>query len=78
MEHVAEILIQALSREPAENLMTESERISVRPQCVYCIMRVMQGQKAHLTEAEWSHLDDLGHWHYRRHRRNRHWGYQPH
>ena len=77
-EHVAEILLQVLSSEPTESLINESERIYVRPQCMYCILRVMHEGKAYLTEVEWSHLDDLGHWYYRRQRRTKHWGYQPH
>lgn len=77
-EQVAEILIQVLSRNSTESLIDESERIFVRPRCKHCALRVMQGRKAYLTEAEWSHLDDLGHWHYRRQKRRKYFGYQPH
>lgn len=78
VEHLAKFLIQTLAGECMEGIVLESERILARPQCTHCALRVMQGRKAYLTEAEWSHLDDLGGWHHRRQRRKRHWGYQSH
>lgn len=77
-EHLAGILIQLLSGKSMESLIGASERISARPQCVDCALRVMQGGKAFLSGAEWGHLDELGNWHYRRERRRQRWGYQPH
>ena len=77
-EHLANILIRTLAGERIEGMVLESERILARPQCFYCALRVMQGLKAYLTEAEWSCLDDLGDWHHRRQRRKQSWGYQSH
>ena len=74
-EHLANILIRTLAGELMEDIVLESERILARPQCMHCALRVMQGLKAYLTEAEWSHLDDLGHWHHRRQRRKQRWGH---
>lgn len=37
--------------------------------CIFCASRVLDGGNAYLTEAEWEHLDYLGHWHHRRFRR---------
>jgi len=71
-QHFAEFFIQALAGESMEIMAPESERIIARPQCTHCALRVMQGRKAFLTETEWGHLDDLGHWHHRRQRRREH------
>ena len=72
-QHLAEFFIRTLAGESMEIMAPESERIIARPQCTHCALRVMQGRKAFLTETEWGHLDDLGHWHHRRQRRREHW-----
>ena len=50
--------------------------ISFRPVCRLCAQNVMMGKKAFHTASEWKHLDDMGSWHARRHRRSNHWGYR--
>jgi hypothetical protein len=70
-QHLADFLVRILAGEPLDNIVSESEKIKVRPQCTSCALRVMQKGKAYQTEEEWDHLDDLGHWHYRRQKRRR-------
>jgi hypothetical protein len=77
-QHLTEFLVQRLTGESLESVTPEFEQILSRPQCTPCALRVMQGGKACLTEAEWSHLDEVGQWHQRRQRRSKRWGYQPH
>jgi hypothetical protein len=72
-QHLAEFFIRILVGESMEFMAPESEPIIARPQCTHCALRVMQGRKAFLTETEWNHLDDLGHWHHRRQRRRERW-----
>ena len=72
---LAGLLVQTLAGESLEHTAPQSELIVARPQCTDCALRVMQGGKAYLTKAEWSHLDDLGDWYNRRKRRRERLGY---
>jgi len=76
--HLANVLTKTLAGEHLESIICESERILNRPQCTDCVLRVMEGLKAYLTEDEWDHLDALGHWHHRRQRRRLSGLYQSH
>ena len=71
-EDLAGFIIQILAGKPLQDILPEAGQIVVRPQCTLCALHVMQGRKAYLTQAEWTHLDDLGHWHTRRQRRKHH------
>jgi len=69
-ESIAKIVIHAISGEPMDALISPSERVEMRSQCMLCAMRVLDGGKAYLSESEWQYLDDMGDWHTRRHRRH--------
>ena len=71
VRHLATLLIGTLAGQSLGGIVLGSELINARPQCTQCALRVLQGKKAFKTEDEWSHLDDLGHWHHRRQRRSR-------
>ena len=71
-QHLAALLIRTLAREALAEIVYECEQIESRSQCIACALRIMQGRKAFRTEEEWKLLDDLGHWHRRRQRRNKH------
>lgn len=73
VEDIARFLIKSLAGEPHQVENPESRRIVARSQCILCALRVMQGRKAFLSHAEWDHLDDLGHWHHKRQRRQQRW-----
>ena len=77
-KHLAEFTVRALAGEPLTKIVSKSEMILARPQCIDCALRVMQGRKTIPTKEEWIHLDGLGHWHHRRRRRSSHWGYLKH
>ena len=73
-QNIAEFFIQTLAGESRESIVPGIKQIVARPQCISCALRVMQGIKAYRTEAEWNHLDDLGHWHHRRQWRKKYFG----
>lgn len=73
--HLADLLARILAGQSLDDIVPESELISARPQCSQCALRVLQGKKAFRTEDEWRYLDELGHWHHRRQRRNRRLAY---
>lgn len=72
-----EMLLRQLPKDLLNSIDPGFEQILTRPQCIPCALSVIQGGKACLTEAEWSHLHDMGRWHQRRQRRHKRWGYQP-
>ena len=71
-EDLAGFIIQILAGNSLEDILPEAGQIVVRAECSLCALRVIQGRKACLTQAEWNHLDDLGQWHTRRQRRKHH------
>ena len=77
-QHLAGFLVKTLAGESLNSIFAGIEKIVARPQCTSCALRVMQGLKAYNTEAEWNHLDELGHRHHRRQWRRKHWGYLKH
>ena len=72
-QNLAEFIIGTLAGASVESMFSESEKTTANPKCTQCAMRIMQGRKAFLTESEWDHLDNLGHWHHRRQRRKERW-----
>jgi len=66
LEDIADFLVRILAGEPLKEIVPGSDLIKPRPLCKHCALRVLSGKNAYRTEAEWSRLDDLGHWHYRR------------
>lgn len=66
---LAEILVFELAGKPLDELIDKSERIVVRTQCTACVLCVLKGGKAYLTDTEHEELIKLGHWHHRRQRR---------
>lgn len=71
-KHLADFTVRALAGELLTKIVSKSEMILARRQCIECALRVMRGMKTIPTEEEWIHLDDLGHWHHRRRRRRSH------
>lgn len=72
-QNIADFLIQTLAGKSPESIVPGIEQIVARPQCTPCALRVIQGMKAYRTEAEWNHIDDVGHWHHRHLRRRENW-----
>ena len=66
---LAELLVSVIAGESVEELVPESRRIVPRDACVPCVLKVMDGGRAFVTDVEQQHLRDLGRWSHRRHRR---------
>lgn len=68
-ERLAEYLVQMLAGSTPNAIQPDSECICPRPACTSCALSAIQGGRTYFTDSEWRHLDELGQWHHRRHRR---------
>lgn len=69
MKDLTRVFLRALSEQAGKAAISESQQIELRPQCEQCLLRVLEGGKAFLTQQEWDYLNQLGDWHRRRSRR---------
>ena len=67
--HIGEILLMTISGKSTANQLASDRVIVALPRCKACVMRVLQGGRAYLTQDEWDRLNALGQWHRRRSRR---------
>ena len=72
LEVYADLLVGMLAGETNGSEVPGSKRIRRRAICKHCALRVLQGKNAYRSRDEWRALDNLGHWHEKRHWRNAH------
>ena len=65
-EYLTNLIVHALAGESLNKFFHESDRILVRHHCKLCALRVIEGGKAYVTEAEYDHLVGVGEWHRKR------------
>ena len=59
-EYLANFIVHALAGESLDDFFPESDQIEVHHRCELCALRVLEGGKAYVTEAEYDHLVDVG------------------
>ena len=69
LDDIGEILLMTISGKSTANQLAADRVIVALPRCKACVMRVLQGGRAYLTQDEWDRLNALGQWHRRRSRR---------
>ena len=69
LDDIGEILLMTLSGKSTASYFGADRAIVALPWCRACVMRVLQGGKAYLTQDDWGRLNALGQWHRRRSRR---------
>ena len=69
LDDIGEILLMTISGKSTANHLASDRVIVALPRCKVCVMRVLQGGRAYLTQDEWDRLNALGQWHRRRSRR---------
>ena len=66
-------ILSALHSKPSDMAVEQVEQLVTDAQNNTCAQDATQGCIDHVSDAEYQHLVDLGHWHHRRQRRRARW-----
>jgi len=66
---LARAILSAINLKASELTSDQAEQVMTDSECNSCTQELTQDCREHLSDTEYQHLVELGHWHHRRQRR---------